>query len=364
MLASDPHSTQPHLQHLWALNTLALALLSGPDQRQILHLLANHLSALLSLSALQILLYQPYSQTLSVALWRGFKFPPTEHQPLHLMEEGSAARALRERRLLITEATEAEPTPWPGEEFQRGYTLPLNEAGVLELFQCSEAPLTPAELDFAQTSAMLACRALEQAAHLAVLEKSNLELGLGAEAALQGWARSLDLRSKETEGHTLRVTELTLRLARALKVSDRDLQSIRQGALLHDIGKAGLPENLLLKAGLFTEEEWRLMCRHPVIAYELLYPIPSLRAAIDIPYCHHERWDGTGYPRGLKGEQIPLAARIFAVADVWDALQSDRPYRPGQVERQVRQYIRANAGKHFDPAVVDAFLELTRAGAG
>lgn len=359
MPISEDHSSLS-LQQLSALNSLAVVLLSGPDQRQILHLLFNQLNAFLPLSALQVLLYQPYSQTLSVALHRGFKFPPEAHQPLDLTDAGPATRVLRERRMVVTDWEAAEPTLWQGEEFRRGYALPLNEAGVLELFQRSEAPLTADDLDFAQTSAMLACRALEQAARVAVLEKSNLELGLSADAALQGWARSLDLRSKETEGHTLRVTELTLRLARALKVSDRDLQPIRHGALLHDIGKAGLPENLLLKAGLFTEEEWQLMCRHPVIAYELLYPIPSLRAAIDIPYCHHERWDGTGYPRGLKGEQIPLAARIFAVADVWDALQTDRPYRPGQVERQVRQYIRANAGKHFDPAVVEAFMDLTR----
>lgn len=348
------------LPRLTALNTLGLALASGPDQRQVLHFLLNHLLAQLPVTAAQILLFQPYAHTLSVALSRGFKFPHGDGGVLALTEDLPAARVLRERRVLLTDVAEPEPALWQGEGFRRCYGLPLNDFGVLEIFQREEPPLTADDMDFAQVSASLAWRALQQAARVATLEKANLELSLSVDEALQGWARALDLRGKEPEGHTLRVTELTLRLARALNVREHDLPHLRQGALLHDIGKAGLPESLLLKAGLLTDEEWRLMCRHPVIAYELLYPIPTLRAAVDIPYCHHERWDGTGYPRGLKGEQIPLAARIFAVADVWDALQSDRPYRPGQVERQVRQYIRANAGKHFDPVVVEAFLELTR----
>ena len=166
------------------------------------------------------------------------------------------------------------------------------------------------------------------------------------------------MRDKETEGHSQRVTDLSVRLARAMSVAENELLSIRRGALLHDIGKMGVPDSILLKPGKLTEEEWVIMKKHPAYAYELLSPIPYLRSSLDIPYCHHEKWDGSGYPRGLKGEQIPLSARIFAVVDVWDALRSDRPYRSGWPEEKACEHIQASSGSHFDPAVVDAFLQL------
>jgi putative nucleotidyltransferase with HDIG domain len=175
---------------------------------------------------------------------------------------------------------------------------------------------------------------------------------------LEGWSKALDLRHKETEGHTHRVAELTVRLARAMGVPDDDLVLIRRGTLFHDIGKMGIPDSILLKPGPLTDEEWVVMKRHPTHAYELLSSIPYLRSTLDIPYCHHERWDGTGYPRGLKGKQIPLAARICAVANVWDSLRSDVPYRPAWSRERALGYIREQSGKDFDPAIVDAFLRL------
>lgn len=178
------------------------------------------------------------------------------------------------------------------------------------------------------------------------------------DATIEGWSRALDLRDKETEGHSQRVTELTLRLARSMGISEAELVHVRRGALLHDIGKMGIPDNILLKPDPLTEEEWEIMRLHPVLAYDMLSPIDYLRPALDIPYCHHEKWDGTGYPNGLKGEQILLAARIFAVVDVWDALRSERPYRPGWPENKVIEYIREQAGKHFDPTVVEVFLKM------
>ena len=168
----------------------------------------------------------------------------------------------------------------------------------------------------------------------------------------------MDLRDKETEGHTLRVTELTMRLAEAMGLSATELVHVRRGALLHDIGKMGIPDNILFKPGPLTDEEWVIMRRHPVYAFQLLSPISFLRPALDIPHYHHEKWNGTGYPSGLKGEQIPLAARLFAVVDVWDALRSDRPYRDGWPRERVSEQIIKDGGTHFDPQVIEAFFQL------
>lgn len=188
------------------------------------------------------------------------------------------------------------------------------------------------------------------------LQASNRELEKAYQATLEGWVRALDMRDKETEGHTQRVTILTERLARSMGVDGDDLLHIRRGALLHDIGKMAIPDGILLKPGKLTDDERLLIQQHPVYAYEMLNPIDFLLPAIDIPYCHHEKWDGTGYPRGLKGDDIPFAARIFPVIDVWDALISDRPYRKAIPHNEVRERIKADSGKHFDPQVVDAFF--------
>lgn len=190
------------------------------------------------------------------------------------------------------------------------------------------------------------------------LEAANIELQIAYEATLHGWVRALDLRDKETEGHTQRVTVLTQRLALKMGVDRDALEHITRGALLHDIGKMAISDEILRKKGPLTPEERLIMQRHPVHAYEMLSPIEFLRPAIDIPYRHHEKWDGTGYPHGLKGAQIPYAARIFSVIDVWDALTSDRPYHKARPHDEVRQQIEADTGKHFDPLVVEAFLEM------
>jgi len=166
------------------------------------------------------------------------------------------------------------------------------------------------------------------------------------------------LRDKETEGHTQRVTELTLKLAREFGLTEADLVQVRRGALLHDIGKMGVPDRILLKAGPLTDDEWVIMRQHPVHAHEMLRPIDYLRPALDIPYCHHEMWDGTGYPRGLKGEEIPLVARVFAIVDVWDAVTSDRPYRQAWSREKALAHIQKGTGQHFDPHVVEVFSKL------
>jgi PAS domain S-box-containing protein/putative nucleotidyltransferase with HDIG domain len=198
--------------------------------------------------------------------------------------------------------------------------------------------------------------AREQA--MADLEATNRALTNAYDSTLEGWVRALDLRDRETEGHTQRVTKLTVELARRVGVTEDELVHVRRGALLHDIGKIGIPDAVLKKPGPLDEEEWSLMRQHPVWAHEMISAVEFLQPALDIPYCHHERWDGDGYPRGLAGESIPLSARVFAVVDVWDALRSDRPYSEAWDEERVVAYLRDQAGGHFDPTVVEEFLEM------
>lgn len=190
------------------------------------------------------------------------------------------------------------------------------------------------------------------------LEHAHLELKETYDKTLEGWVAALDLRDKETEGHTQRVTEMTLHLAGRFGITGEALEDVRRGALLHDVGKIGIPDRILLKPGRLDDDERREMELHPVYAYQWLHGIEYLRRALDIPYGHHEKWDGTGYPLGLKGEDIPLAARFFAVVDVWDALSSDRPYRTAWDPERVRQHIRDSSGSHFDPKVVEVFMEI------
>jgi len=181
---------------------------------------------------------------------------------------------------------------------------------------------------------------------------------------IESWCKILDMKDKETQGHSARVTDLTTRLARSIGMNEEEVLYARWGALLHDIGKIGIPDSILLKPDSLSEEEWIIMRQHPVIAYEMLSPITFLRPALDIPYGHHEKWDGSGYPQGLRGDDIPIAARLFAVIDVYDALRSDRPYRPGWSNRRVMKYLGEQAGIHFDPRAVDAFVKMLKESEG
>jgi PAS domain S-box-containing protein/putative nucleotidyltransferase with HDIG domain len=190
------------------------------------------------------------------------------------------------------------------------------------------------------------------------LQRANEDLREAYDRTIEGWVLALDLRDRETEGHTQRVTEMAIRLARELGCTDEELLHIRRGALLHDMGKMGIPDEILQKPGPLTNEEWSIMRRHPLYAYQMLSPIHYLRQSLIIPYCHHERWDGSGYPQGLKGEEIPLFARLFAVVDVWDALSSDRPYRKRIAPQEVANYLQEESGRLFDPGIVEKFLLL------
>jgi response regulator RpfG family c-di-GMP phosphodiesterase len=359
------------LQHLAALRNIDLAILSSLDLRVTLNVILDQTTTQLGTDAAAILLLDPERQFLEYAAVRGFRHRAPARSPLR-SQQGYASRAVSGRLPVrvpdLAAADEADPSTFlPADEgFLAYFAEPLiakgQVKGVLEVFH--RTPLAPdAEwLEFLEALAGQAAIAIDSARMVQGLQRSNAEVAQAYDATLEGWVRALDLRDRETEGHTQRVTEGTLELARAMGLDNGALTHIRRGALLHDIGKIGIPDRILLKPGPLTEAEWEIMRRHPLYAYQMLAPIGYLRNALDIPYCHHERWNGTGYPRGLKQEQIPLAARMFAVVDVWDALTFDRPYRAAWPRSQVLIYIREQAGKQFDPKVVEAFTTFSALG--
>ena len=364
---------QRHLQRITALREIDIAITASLDLRVTFNILLDQLTAQLGVDAANVLLFNPHTQTLEYTAGRGFRSRALQHTRLHLGEGHAGLAALERRIVSIPNIAEAEDglrhSPLlPSEEFIAYYGVPLiakgQIKGVLEIFHRAPLDSDPEWLDFLEALAGQAAIAVDNATLFDDLQRSNLELTLAYDTTLEGWARALELRDIETEGHTRRVTDMTLRLARTMGMGDGELIHVRRGALLHDIGKMGIPDSVLNKPGPLTDEEWDIMHRHPTYAYELLLPIRFLRPALDIPYCHHEKWDGTGYPRGLKGEQIPLVARVFAVVDVWDALSSDRPYSSAWPEEKVVEYIREQAGKHFDPRVVEMFMKLEMEGRG
>jgi response regulator RpfG family c-di-GMP phosphodiesterase len=228
--------------------------------------------------------------------------------------------------------------------------------GVLEMFSRNALPSGPDWIDFADTLADQAVVAIESAGLQQRLVRANVDLVAAYDATLAGWSRALDLRDRETEGHSRRVTEASIDLAGRFGLHGDDLRHLRRGALLHDIGKMGVPDAILQKPGPLDADEWRMMRLHPTFARDLLAPIAFLRRAVEIPYAHHERWDGSGYPDGLVGDEIPLGARIFAIVDVFDALTSDRPYRRAWPHARALAYVTEQAGRHFDPMVVEEFV--------
>jgi putative nucleotidyltransferase with HDIG domain len=354
------------VNQLQVLRTIDLAITGSVDLRVTLNILLEQATSTLGTSAASVHLLNPHTQTLEFAAGRGFRTRAIERSKLRL-GEGLPGRAMVERQTITVANVQAADAPFAratllaDEQFVSYCAAPLlskgRVEGVLEIFDRAPRTFDAEWLGFLEAVAGQAAIAIENAALFDDLQRSNMELRLAYDTTLEGWSRALDLRDKETEGHTQRVTELTLRLARIMELSEAELVHVRRGALLHDIGKMGIPDAILLKPGPLTDEEWQIMRRHPVYAYEWLSPIRYLQPALDIPYCHHERWDGTGYPRGLKSERIPLAARIFAVPDVYDALTSERPYRPAWAQERALSYIRDQAGTQFDRQVVETFLK-------
>jgi PAS domain S-box-containing protein len=355
------------LQRLTALHEIDLAINGSMDLPMILNLMLAQVVMQLEVDAADILLYSPGMQTLEFGAGYGFRTSGIKRTLLWLGEGLAGVVALERRTIHVPDLALAgsrftRTRLLADESFKAYFGLPLvakgQIKGVLEIFHRGELDLSADRLGFLEAIATQAAIAMENSELFTGLERSNLDLMLAYDATIEGWSQALDLRDRETEGHTQRVTEMTLLLADALGLSDEEQMHIRRGSLLHDIGKMGIPDNILLKPGPLTPDEWVVMRQHPVYAYNLLSPILFLRSALDIPYGHHEKWDGSGYPRGLKGEEIPLAARAFAIVDVWDALCSARPYRDALPEEEALTYIREQSGKHFDPRVVETFLQL------
>ncbi|AEG33426.1 putative PAS/PAC sensor protein [Thermus thermophilus SG0.5JP17-16] len=349
--------------HLEALRQVDQAILASMDLAPSLEILLDKLF-LLPLDAAAFFLYEPREKALRLAAHRGFR-TPVPPQTLFLGQGHVGRAALTGEKVAVDDlrrkpGSHPEFTREEGLVAERAYPLLARGSllGVLAVFTRRPWDLLGEDEAFLEALVGQSALALDSLRVLRDLQKSQRELEAAYELTLWGWAKAVELRDQETAGHTERVTALTLRLAEALGVPEEDLDDLRRGAILHDVGKIAIPDRILLKPGPLTEEEWAVMKLHPVYAYEWLSGIPFLKKALEVPYAHHERWDGSGYPRGLKGLEIPLSARIFAVADVYDALTSDRPYRKAWPKEKALAYIREEAGKQFDPEVVEAFLKL------
>jgi HD-GYP domain-containing protein (c-di-GMP phosphodiesterase class II) len=359
-----------NVEQLSILQEIDAAIASSHDLRINLQVVLKNISHYLGVDAAAILLWEPSTLKFQYAAGIGFLTPEDRLASLSL-GEGAGEKSVLERRVIqIPDLSMAGPESVESslveaEKFVACMMVPLiakgQVIGILEIFQRSTLDMDDETTAFLEILAGRAAMAIDSAMLFDGLGKANLELSLAYETTIEGWLHALEMRDSESHGHTLRVVELTLRLASAMGLPENALLDIRRGALLHDIGKLGIPDSILYKPDQLTEEEMKILRKQPLHAYDMLAPITYLRNALDIPYCQHEKWDGTGYPRGLKGEQIPLAARIFSVVNVFDSLASDKPFRKAWPKDKILDYISEQKGKDFDPQVVDAFVKLMKA---
>jgi len=353
------------LERLSTLRSIDQVLTSIVDLRIVLNFILEQIIERLKVDAVAIHLYNPATHKLEFADGRGFRTQEIEKTSIPLGEH-KLGKVAQERTTLCLPKITPEEFPCsqlvPREKFVSYFATSIYAKGQLkgaiEIFNRSYFNPDEKWINYFEILAGQTAIAIDNSQLFEGLQRSNFDLSLAYDATIEGWSRAMDLRDHETEGHTIRVTELTVQLARMAGFSDEDIIHIRRGALLHDMGKLGIPDSILHKPGPLTDDEWTLMKKHPVFAHEMLSPIGYLKPAMDIPYCHHEKWDGSGYPRGLTGEEIPMAARIFAIVDVFDALTSDRPYRSAWTMEKALKHITDCGGTHFDPNVVRLFFDL------
>ncbi|MDZ7843601.1 MAG: HD domain-containing phosphohydrolase [Anaerolineales bacterium] len=364
-------TSERQLERLSALHSIDQAIFSNLSLPSVMDALRDQLVNLLAVDAVDILLYQPGLEALKIITQAGFRTNPMQHTALQLGEDPGGQTAASRKPTYLPDLESAgvvfqRSEGFEGEGFRSYYGFPLiakgKVVGVLEIFHRERLEFNQSQEEFISRLAGLGALAIEYRNLIQELKGSNAELLQAYEAIIKGWAHALETRGIEAEGHAERVVELTLEIAERMGVGGKELRDIQRGAYLHDVGKMGIPDEILLKQGSLTVEERKKIGRHPVFAYQLLESIQSLRSALNIPLYHHERWDGRGYPEGLQGEDIPLSARIFAVVDVWDSLRSDKPYRDAWPREKALNHIREDSGKHFDPRVVEVFLEVLEAG--
>ena len=359
---------QNQIKNISALREIDMAITASLDLRVTMNVILDQTTSRLGVDAAVILLFNPHTHDLEYIASRGLYFNKRVGTVRIGYGESFAGRVVMNRELLyVPNLNESEMGSVfseliTQEKFVSYIGLPLiakgHVKGILEIFQRS--PLNPDKgwFTFLEALGGQSAIAIDNASLFDDLQRSNLELRLAYDTTLEGWVRALAFKDEETEEHSQRVTNTTVKLTKLMGIDDEKLVHIRRGALLHDIGKMAISESILLKPGKLTDKERKIIEKHPVHAFEWLSPIEYLRPALDIPYCHHEKWDGTGYPRGLKGKQIPLSASIFSVVDVWDALSSDRPYRKAWPSEKVLPYIKEQSGKSFDPRIVEEFINL------
>jgi HD-GYP domain-containing protein (c-di-GMP phosphodiesterase class II) len=358
--------TQRQLRQLSALHSIEATISSSFDLKVILSVILRQITGQLGVDAADILLLSQQTRRLEYAAGHGFLTMAFQHEAV-MIGQGYAGTAALERRTVSVPTLDEKHTGalfTPGiaqEKFASYYAIPLiakgQVMGVLEIYHRSILKPGDEWFEFLATLAGQTALAIDSASLFHDLQRSNIELSMAYDAAIESWSRALELSGRENQQHTQRVAQRTVELAMALHMDERKLNDLRRGALLHDIGKLVIPEEILNKPGPLDDKEWEIIKRHPRQAYEFLAPIKQLASALDIPLYHHEHWDGSGYPEGLRQEEIPLSARIFTVVDVYDALLSSRPYRPAWTEQAARAYIQDQAGTLFDPIVVRVFLQ-------
>ena len=354
------------LQRLHTLREIDRMIIGNFDLSSTLHFLVSQIAVQLQVEAVDILLVNENSSLITYEMGLGFVNQATR-KSLVSMNHGPAEWVVENNQPMYI--PEIQSSQWheffqnlPTEKFISYYAVPLNVkgrcTGVLEVFRRTNKKLDPEWEEFLYALGQQTAIAIENGQLVEKLTRANREMSFAYDRTIEGWARALDMRDYITGEHSKKVKEWTLILAQAMGIRDPEtLTHIRRGATLHDIGKIGVPDQILNKPGPLNDEEWKIMRQHPIFARDILYPIEFLRPCIDIPYSHHERWDGTGYPQGLKGKEIPLVARIFAIIDVFNAITSERPYRKPWSKEKAIDYIHEQSGKHFDPEVVEVFLK-------